>query len=135
MTRGVHVSFSQNQELAVNYPPLPEAFEMLEEEEGDHSDDDPDASVATAHSHSEEEEQPPPAGASPLMRKRSRGEDAPADATSKYVHAADGPPTAVDPSVVHDVIPLAYKPPMPPPPPKRPCVDPTWDLDSGSDDE
>src|SRR5664279_4209022 len=126
MTRGVHVSFSQNQELAVNYPPLPEAFEMTEEEEGDHSDDDPDASVATAHSHSEEDA---PAGASSLTRKCSRGEDAPADATSKYVHATDGPPTAIDPSVVHDVIPLAHKPPVPTPLPKRPCVDPAWDLD------
>src|SRR5664279_3757154 len=135
MTRGSNAICLQNQELVVSYPPLPEFGETPEEEEGAHSDDEPDASVATAHSQDEEEEQPPQAGASPLSRKRSRSEDAPADVTSKYVCAADGPSVAIDPSVVHDVIPLAYKPPMSTPPPKKPCLDPVWDLDSGSDDE
>src|SRR5664279_264953 len=133
MTRGSNVICSQNQGLAMSYPPLPESGEAPEEEEGAHSDDESDASVATAHSQDEEEEQQPQEGASPLSRKRSRSEDAPTDATSKYVCAADGPSVAIDPSVVHDVIPLAYRPPTPPP--KKPCLDPVWDLDSGSDDE
>ena len=119
----------------MSYPPLPESGEAPEEEEGAHSDDEPDASVATAHSQDDEEEQPPPVGASPLSRKRNRSEDAPTDATSEYVCAADGSSVAIDPSVVHDVIPLAYKPPMPTPPPKKPCLAPIWDLGSDSDDE
>src|SRR5664279_4092819 len=103
---------SQNQGLAMSYPPLPES------------------GVAP-----EEEEQPPQVGASPPSRKRGRSEDAQADATSEYVCAADGSSVAIDPSVVHDVIPLAYKPPMPTPPPEKPCLAPIWDLPSDSDDE
>src|SRR5664279_348438 len=125
----------QNQGLAVSYPPLPESGEAPEDEEGAQSDDEPGASVATAHSQDEEEVQPPQVGASPPSRKRGRSEDAQADAASEYVCAADGSSVAIDPSLVHDVIPLAYKPPMPTPPPKKPCLDPIWDLDSDSDDE
>src|SRR5664279_2378583 len=126
---------SQNQGLAVSYPPLPESGEVPEDEEGAQSDDEPGASVSTAHSQDEEEEQPPQAGASPPSQKRGCSEDAQADATSKYICAADGPSVAIDPSLVHDVLPLAYKPPLPTPPPKKPCMAPIWDLPSDSDDE
>src|SRR5664279_2333161 len=135
MTRGSNAICSQNQGLAMSYPPLPESGEAPEEEEGAQSDEEPGASVATSHSQDEEEEQPPKAGVSPPLRKRGRSEDAQADATLEYVCATDGSSVAIDPSLVHDVIPLAYKPPMPPPPPKKPCLAPIWDLGSDSDDE
>src|SRR5664279_5876085 len=126
---------SQNQGLAMSYPPLPESGEALEDGEGAQSDDEPGASVATAHSQDEEEEQPPQVGASPPSRKRGRSEEAQADATSEYVCAADESSVAIDPSLVHDVLPLAYKPPLLTPPPKKPCLAPIWDLGSDSDDE
>src|SRR5664279_4505409 len=110
---------SQNQGLAMSYPPLPESGEAPEDEEGAQSDDEPGASVAAAHSQDEEEEQPPQVGASPPSRKRGRSKDPQADATSEYVCAVDRSSVAIDPSLVHDVLPLAYKPPLPMPPPKK----------------
>src|SRR5664279_5497834 len=89
MTCEANALCSQNQGLAVSYPPLPESGEAPEDEEGAQCDEELGASVATAHSQDEEEEQPPQAGASPPLRKRGRSEDAQADATSEYVCATD----------------------------------------------
>src|SRR5664279_2379928 len=135
MTCEANALCSQNQGLAVSYPPLPESGEAPEDEEGAQSDEEPGASVATAHSRDEEEEQPPQVGTPPPSRKRGCSEDAQADATSEYVCAADGSSVAIDLFLVHDVLPLAYKPPLPIPPPKKPCLAPIWDLGSDSDDD
>ena len=62
--------------------------------------------------------------------KRDRCEED--EVTSKHTSPSESRPEDIDPKVVHDVVPVSSRPPLP----KKPRAD-TWDLDNmlGDDDD